>query len=209
VPVNLRRLEDWPSFGEPERVWRQQTAQAMILQAQSATIDFTGWGKDRFAVALAESAKSRGALYQFQMQDFITDLLQRPGQFDAARCCPIWLQAVLGHRSSDMRTMVVGVTDAGLFVGDTNYVFGAGLRGASLLSYQAMLAKEAGDAVQSRQRVVQRLAKEVIPQALGQLGIPRPADPTDPYSSSSGIQATDAKSMTLSQPTLDALARFR
>jgi hypothetical protein len=213
IPVKLRRLAIAPDFGPFDRVWRQRAAEAAILEAQGAQVDFTGWTRERFVAALTEAAKARDALYRFQMKAFIDEINQRPGQFDASHCGGKWYPAIADYRSSDKLTCYVGVMGDGLFIGDTNYAFSAGWFGpegkAVLLSYQNMLANEAGDASPSRQRVVQRLAKEMVPATLGQLGVPRPVDPTDPYSSSSGVQATDAKSTTLSQPTLDALAQLK
>jgi hypothetical protein len=53
------------------------------------------------------------------------------------------------------------------------------------------------------------LAIEMVPAALKQLEIPRPADPTDPYSYSSGVPRLKEKTLTLSPPTQEALDRLR
>jgi hypothetical protein len=66
-----------------------------------------------------------------------------------------------------------------------------------------------GEALESRKRAAQRLAKELVPAALKQLEIARPADPSDPYSYADGLQRLDEKSLTLSTSTSEALYKFR
>jgi hypothetical protein len=72
-----------------------------------------------------------------------------------------------------------------------------------------MLTVMTGEPFESRKRAAQRLAKELVPAALKQLEIARPADPSDPYSYADGLQRLDEKSLTLSTSTREALDRFR
>ena len=72
-----------------------------------------------------------------------------------------------------------------------------------------MTAATLGEPYESRKRLVKRLTKEMVPASLKQLGIPRPSDPTDPYSYSNGVQRMDEKTLTLSEPTRRALDTFR
>ncbi len=109
--------------------------------------------------------------------------------------------------------MYVGVTEANIYDGDSNYVFslftsrkGAG---ASILSYSMMLAKTLGEPYQSRKRLSERIAKELVPASLKALAIPRPGDPSDPYSYSDGVARLDQKTLVLSPAVKAALDKFR
>ena len=79
----------------------------------------------------------------------------------------------------------------------------------SVLSYSVMLAETLQEAYQSRGRLIERIAKELVPASLKQLGIPRPLDPSDPYSYANGVTRLDQKTLVLSEPTNDALKTFR
>jgi hypothetical protein len=80
---------------------------------------------------------------------------------------------------------------------------------ACILSYSMMLAQTLGEPYQSRKRLTERMAKELVPPSLTSLGIPRPADPTDPYSYSNGVERLAQKSLALSDSTREALEKFR
>jgi predicted Zn-dependent protease len=117
------------------------------------------------------------------------------------------------YRSQDTRVLYVAVTGLDIFLGDTNFVFSAGSvdRGIPtiILSYNRMTAKVAGDRFESRKRVATRLAKQLVPPTLRSLGIPRPTDPTDPYSYADSIQRVDEATLMLSTPTKEALDKLR
>jgi hypothetical protein len=49
----------------------------------------------------------------------------------------------------------------------------------------------------------------MVPAAFKQLEIPRPADPTDPYSDAGSVPRLKEKTLTLSPPTQEALDRLR
>jgi hypothetical protein len=72
-----------------------------------------------------------------------------------------------------------------------------------------MLAKTLGEPIPSRRRLTERLAKEMVPASFKALRIPRPTDPTDPYSYSSGVDRLDQKTLTLSPATRKALDELR
>ena len=109
--------------------------------------------------------------------------------------------------------MFVGISGQDIYSGDANFLFSgtAVAEGnlVSLLSYARMQKAATGEPFESRKRVVQRLAKELVPAALKQLQIARPADPSDPYSYSDGVQRLDEKTLTLSTGTREALDKFR
>ena len=72
-----------------------------------------------------------------------------------------------------------------------------------------MLAESQQEEYESRRRLIERIAKELVPASLKQLGIPRPLDPGDPYSYANGVKRLDQKTLVLSGPTKDALKTFR
>jgi hypothetical protein len=109
--------------------------------------------------------------------------------------------------------MFVGVSGQDIYSGDANFLFSGTtvVEGnlVSLLSYARMQKAATGESFESRKRVVQRLAKELVSAALKQLQIARPADPSDPYSYSDGLQRLEEKSLALSTSTREALGKFR
>ncbi len=106
--------------------------------------------------------------------------------------------------------MVVGITELDIFSGNSNFVFSSygGLQDSpvSVLSYAKMRAKLAGEN-QSRKRLTERAAKELVPACLKKLGIPRSIDPSCPYSYSSGLQRLDEKTLNLSDPVKQAIEK--
>jgi hypothetical protein len=78
-----------------------------------------------------------------------------------------------------------------------------------ILSYAMMLGRAVEGGVPSRPRLVERLAKEMVPASLAQLGIPRPADPTDPYSEANSVSRLAEKTLTLSARTRAAVEAAR
>lgn len=109
--------------------------------------------------------------------------------------------------------MYVGVTEADIAGEETNFVFSAfdpSLRpGVSILSYNRMMTKSTGEPFESRKRLTERIAKELVPASFKILNLPRAGDPTDPYSYSDGVARLDQKSLTLSDPVREALDKFR
>jgi hypothetical protein len=85
------------------------------------------------------------------------------------------------------------------------------LAGAPVLEFfQSIQALRSNDRrTMYRKRLIERLAKELVPATLQQLGIPRPIDPADPYSYSDGVDRVSQKTLTLSAPTRAGLDRFR
>lgn len=213
VPVRLARLPEAWAFSVPGRLPEQRNMQRAIIQHRGPNVDFTGWSRQRYEQELLAIVEGKDALAKFGTASFIVKLDERPLQFDAQFYLPRLLERLKPYRGGDSRVMYVGATAANIYGGDTNYLFSAQAaidgQGASLLSYAMMMAKASGDPNESRRRLTERLAKELVPASLKSLGIARPADPSDPYSYSDGVQRLDQKSLTLSTPTKAALNAFR
>jgi len=166
-----------------------------------------------YANRLATTTTKEDALSRFRVRTFLEEFTDKPGQYRAEPYVDRLIDRVAPLRSDDRRTMIVGVTEADIFSGDTNFIFsGAASKNgnwAGILSYARMQAASLNEPYESRKRLTERLAKELVPASLKQLGIPRPTDPADPYSYSSGTERLAQKTLTLSAPTREALDRFR
>jgi predicted Zn-dependent protease len=213
IPVKVRRLKELWWFAAPDRVYRQRNIQSVLIRLRGETIDFAGWNRERYASELMKAIESEDALSRYRVKELVASMNEFSGQF---RVGPVlnWLSARLEDiRSDDNRTMYVGITEANIYSGDSNYIFSRGiLKGSSpvsVLSYSVMLAETLQEAYESRPRLIERIAKEMVPASLKQLGISRPLDPSDPYSYANGVTRLDQKTLVLSNPTKDALKTFR
>lgn len=124
-----------------------------------------------------------------------------------------WLsQTIAPYFSKDPNTMVVGITELDIYSGETNFVFSVygGLKDSpvGILSYAKMRAKLTGEN-QSRKRLTERVAKELVPASLKKLGIPRSMDPSCPYSYSSGLQRLKEKTLNLSEPVKKEIEKIK
>jgi hypothetical protein len=213
LPVRIARLPTGWAWQAPERVYRERDMRAMIVQKSGGPVDFAGWSKDRYVTELAKVTAKDDALARYWIADFLKSLDEKPGQYGADRYLAQLGAVLKPFRNEDRRTMFVGVTGQDIYSGDANFVFSttALVEGnlVSLLSYARMQKVATGEPFESRKRVAQRLAKELVPAALKQLQIARPADPSDPYSYSDGLQRLDEKTLTLSTGTREALDKFR
>jgi len=71
-----------------------------------------------------------------------------------------------------------------------------------------MRAKLTGEN-QSRKRLTERVAKELVPASLKKLNIPRSMDPSCPYSYSSGLQRLEEKTLNLSEPVKREIEKIK
>jgi hypothetical protein len=213
VPVRIARLPTAWQWGPPDRVYRQRDMQTSIQAKSSKPLDFSGWTTDMYARRLTAAGAKEDAFNRFRIRTFLDEFVNKPGQYRVDQYVLSLIDMVAPLRRDDLRTMIVGVTQADIFADDTNYLFsGANHKNgywASILSYARMQAATLNEPDQSRKRLVERLAKEMVPASLKQLGIPRPSDPTDPYSYSAGVDRLAQKTLTLSTPTREALDKFR
>ena len=212
VSVKVRRLAEPWLFGPPDRVYGQKWLQQTIIQNAGVT-NFAGWTASRYRDELLKVTATKDALSKYWVNDFLAKMPGRPGQYRVDPYLARLSELLDRYRSDDVRTMYVGVTEANIFSGENNFIFSGfgpqGGRAASILSYSMMMAKTLGEPYESRKRLAERMAKELVPASLKALGIPRPSDPTDPYSYSDGVERLTQKTLTLSPPTKAALDKFR
>lgn len=213
IPVKIRRLRnDW-SLRPPERIFRQRDVQSFLVQAAKRPGDFRGWDKDRYVKALQETADSQDPISSYYIRALIDDIKKKPGQHEVDPYLDWFCEEIKTYRSADPRTMYVGVTEVNIFSGDGNFVFSVhkntpGMQ-ASILSYSMMLAKTLYEKDESRPRLVERIAKELVPASLKTLGIPRSTDPKCPYSYSSGVDRLDQKGLVLSEQVKKEIKKLR
>jgi predicted Zn-dependent protease len=198
---------------DPERIYRQRDTQSFLIRQSKANVDFKGWNKQKYVDELLKAAESEDALTIYFVGELIKKIKNEPGQYSVDPYLGWFLKALEKHRSNDNRTMYVGITEINIYSGDNNYIFS--LYGeqkesrASILSYYMMTAKNLSEEYESRSRLTERIAKELVPASLKSLKIPRSADPTCPYSYSSGVQRLDQKTLILSDPIKKELERIR
>ena len=213
VPTRIRRLPQTWTLGAPERVPDQKRLQQAVIQGRGVQVDFTGWSRERYASEVLNSLGNIDPLQRHFVETHLERLSGQPGQYDAEPKLAWLSEALAPYRTTDRRTMFVGVTAIGLYLGNANYVFSGHIMpptgGVSILSYDVMTAKALGAPFESRRRLVERMAKELVPASLKSLAIPRAADPTDPYSYSDSVERLDQKTLTLSAPVKEALDKFR
>ena len=213
VPVKIRRLDEEWKWNPSDRIFRQRDIEGALIRLAKTNIVFTGWNKDRYLNALTNAVKSEDALSKFWVNDLVSKVGTEPGQYRVDSYLEQLCWLVGHHRTKDARTMYVGITEANFYSGDNNFVFSLGRMDAvchaSLMSYYMMQGKVIPQGFDSRQRLVERMAKELVPASLKQLGIPRSTDPTCPYSYSSGLERLDQKTLNLSGEVKQALERFK
>jgi predicted Zn-dependent protease len=213
VPAKIVRLSEPWNFTKDDRIVNQKSIRETIIQNIGPTANFDGWTKKDYENALIKTVSSKSALTKFSMESYVKKIDEEPNQYLVDPYLARFLSLISKYRSDDKRTMYVGVTEANIYSGDTNFVFSEyttkdGL-GGSVLSYSMMMTKTLGEAYESQRRLAERMAKELVPASLKSLNIPRPSDPSDPYSYSSGVDRLAQKGLTLSQSTKEALDKFR
>lgn len=213
IPVKIRRLRETWKWKPPERFSQQRTIQSMLVKFKGSNIDFTGWTKNRYIKEIQEAVETEDALSKYRVKDIIKKVKDEPGQYYVNPYLNRFCDILADYRSTDSNTMYVGITETSIYSGDNNFVFSQGKTGgkspASILSYYMMLAKTLDEEYESRQRLTERIAKELVPAGLKQLGIPRSTDPTCPYSYSSGVARLDQKTLKLSDPVRQALQKLK
>jgi predicted Zn-dependent protease len=213
VTVKIRRLDQEWTWRSPDRMARQRDFESALVRLAKKNIDFSGWDQNRYLSALAEAVKPEDALSRYWGNDLITRAKTEPGQYRVEPYLDTFCEKLAPYFSKDSRTMYVGITEANFYGGDNNFVFSLGKTDpdahASLMSYYMMLGKVIPQGFDSRQRLVERIAKELVPASLKQLRIPRSTDPTCPYSYSSGLERLDQKTLTLSDEVKQALMKLK
>jgi len=213
IPVKVRRLKEPFRFGPPDRIPYERVIQEAIVNLSGEKVDFKGWNKDKYATELLKVVEPLAPLKKYYARELVQKIDKEPGQYLADGYLDWLLKALDFYRGDDERTMYVGITGVNIYSGDNNYLFSyfasRGKSQGSLLSHYMMQTKNASDPYESRKRLVERVAKELVPASLKSLKIPRSTDPTCPYSYSSGTQRLDEKTLQLSESVKEGIAIFK
>jgi Predicted Zn-dependent proteases len=212
VPVVIRRFETPWEWKVPDRVARQREIESFLVQ-HGHSGDFNSWKLKNYSDALSKVAAALDPLSRFVAPRLIESIRTEPGQYDAERYMDELIQRLKPHRTADTRTMYVAITEANIYAGDYDFLFSAGIPDpdthVTLMSYHMMLGRVKSQGTGSRQRLIGRMAKELVPASLKQLGIPRSTDPGCPYSSANKLEQVDRKGTTLSDGVKQALDKLR
>jgi predicted Zn-dependent protease len=197
---------------KPDRFPYQRIVEQMASNVLPNVKDFSGWTPERFRRELLRAAKKEGPHAVYGVKTLFDRVDSGKGQWEINPYLVWFQEALLPLRSEDIRTMYVGITEADIYSGETNYLFSQyrvwDASPASILSYGRMLAESTGES-QSQERLIGRIAKELVPASLKTLGIPRSIEPTCPYSYANGIQRVDQKTFELSKSVQDAIWNYR
>lgn len=212
IPVVIRKLPINWTVPEPSRSTYRPYLERIASNIWKTKSDFSDWPLSKLKDEIMKEAKNEGSQAVTNINQIFKKMGEEGYQWDAD---PImgWLsQAIVPYFSKDPNTMVVGITELDIFSGETNFVFSVygGLNDSpvSILSYAKMRAKLTGES-QSRKRLTERSAKELVPASLKKLGIARSMDPSCPYSYSSGLQRLEEKSTNLSEPVKKEIERIK
>lgn len=213
IPVKIRRLKEKWTLGDPDRIFQQRTAQSFLVRSKKTNIDFAKWNKQKYIAELLKAAESEDALSEYFIKEFINKIENESGQYFIDPYLDWFSKTLEKYRSNDYWTMYVGITGVNMYSGDENFLFSLHTARkesqASILSYYIMTAKSLSEEYESRKRLTERIAKELVPASLKSLKIPRSTDSTCPYSYSSGVPRLDQKTLILSDPVKNELEKIR
>lgn len=212
IEVAIRRLPGKWSAPEPSRSAYRPYLEKIASNIWPEKHDFGDWSLQKLKRELREKAAEEGPQAIMYIEQIFKKMDETGFQWEADPIMEWLSNEIAPHFSKDPKTMVVGITELDIFSGSTNYVFslfgGYDESLVSILSYSKMRAKLTGEN-QSRKRLVERAAKELVPASLKKLEIPRSTDPACPYSYSSGLQRLDEKTLNLSQPVIKYIEKVK
>ncbi|MBI4684597.1 MAG: hypothetical protein HY755_05320 [Nitrospirae bacterium] len=212
IPVVIRKLPETWKLPSPSRSVYRRHLEQIASKIWPTKADFSDWSLSKLQEELIKQAEIEGPQAVIYLKELYKKTEEEGGQWDADPLLDWLSKALLPYRSKDPNTMVVGLTEIDIYSGDSNFIFSlyGGLEESpvSLLSYARMRAKFTQES-QSRKRLVERTAKELVPASLKRLGIPRSMDPTCPYSYSSGLERLDEKTLILSDSVKKEIQKIK
>jgi hypothetical protein len=212
IPTRVVRLDGEWAAGPEDRFLGQPLVLDELRKTRRLGGDAAAWDRARTIAALRSASPGMDAMARFTLDRMAAGVAEAPAQYNALPLLARLAERIAAVRSADPRVMYVGVTEAAIHTPETVFAFSAvspGPRPVGILSYAMMLGRAVEGGVPSRPRLVERLAKEMVPASLAQLGIPRPADPTDPYSEANSVSRLAEKTLTLSASTRAAVEAAR
>lgn len=212
IPVVVRRLPINWTAPEPSRSAYRPYLEKIASNIWKTKSNFSDWPLSKLKQEIMKKAEEEGPQAVTSINQIFKKMGEAGYQWDADPIMNRLSQAIVPYYSKDPNTMVVGITEIDIFSGETNFVFsvfgGRQDTPVSILSYAKMRAKLTGEN-QSRKRLTERAAKELVPASLKKLNIPRSMDPSCPYSYSSGLQRLEEKTLNLSEPLKKEIERIK
>ena len=203
IPVSIRRLPIDPPVLEPSRSVYRPYLEQIASNIWKTKSDYSEWSLSTLKSNIMKQAEKEGPQSVISIRRLFEKMDETGYQWDAVPIVDWLSKEVAPYFSGDPEIMVVGITGLDIYSGEANFVFSlyGGLEHSpvSVLSYAKMRAKLTGEK-QSRKRLMERTAKELVPASLKKLKIPRSMDPFCPYSYSSGLQRLEEKTLNLSEP---------
>lgn len=214
IPVKIRRIKERWKWDEPDRVPYQRTVQELFVKLKGENINFTDWNKDKYIDELKKAVETKDAIDKYYINELISKINKGDGQYFVDIYLDRFLNIIEKYRSYDGLTMYVGITGVNIYSGDNNYLFSLyeakrNKSQGSILSYYMMQATNLSEEYESRKKLVERIAKELVPASLKSLNIPRSTDPTCPYSYSSGVSRLDQKTLILSEEVKNMIEKMK
>lgn len=203
IPVVIRRLPVALNIPEPTRSSYRPYLEQIASNIWKGTVNSSQWPLAELKAQLMQKAKVEGPQSVAVLNRIFQEMDDGDYQWDAVPMLLKFSKVIVPYFSGDPNTMVVGITEMDIYTDESNFVFsvagGYEESPVSIMSYARMRAKLTGEK-QSRKRLTERAAKELVPASLKILQIPRSSDPFCPYSYSDGLQRLDEKTMKLSEP---------
>jgi predicted Zn-dependent protease len=213
IPVSIQRLKEKWEPGEPQRFFNRLSIEQFLASKLDVKVNLSEWEKEDFLEKLDELSQKEDPISKYYTTLAIKYINENKGQYDATKLILNLHEAVNKIDPKDNKTLYVGITETDLFSKENNFIFSYHINWQgtqlSLLSYNRMLAKNTGEAFESKDRLTERIAKELVPASLKSLGIPRSKNPACPYSYSSGVERLDQKTMKLSEHVAEALEYWK
>lgn len=214
IPIKIRRIKERWQWNDPDRVPYQRAIQETIVKLKNEDIIFTDWNKEKYIDELKKSVEAKDAIDKYYVKKLISKINEGSGQYFINTYLDRFLDIIEKYRSYDALTMYVGITGVNIYSGDNNFLFSLyearrNKSQGSILSYYMMQTANLSEERESRKRLVERIAKELVPASLKSLNIPRSTDPTCPYSYSSGVSRLDEKTLTLADEVKDAIDKLK
>ena len=210
IPVCIRRLPGGWSFPPEKRSLRRRDLEEVAFHLLPDEPSVKSWSRMRLQKALMKAATEKEPELISYLEALFVQIEKGEFQWNVSPLVAKLNSQVRKAIPADKYTMVVGVTGNDIYGDNTRFLFslhGGGRSPLSILSYSRM--KALSDETQSRRRLVERCAKEMVPATLKTLYIPRSTDPACPYSYANGVQRMDEKTRVLSPGLMEEIARIK
>jgi len=210
VSACIRRLPERWEFSAEKRSLLRSELEKIAFHLLPDEPNVKSWSRERLQKALAVAAREKEPESALYLEALFKRVEEGEFQWNASPLVKELNEQVQKVIPAGTYTMVVGVTGNDIYGDNTRFLFsqhGGRRSPLSVLSYSRMKAYPGEN--QSRRRLVERCAKEMVPATLKTLNIPRSTDPSCPYSYANGVQRMDEKTRVLSPMLMEEIQRIK